>query len=325
MKILVTGGAGYIGSFMVKTLIDNGDEVAIVDNLKRGHRWAINGKAEFVEGDILNSDLMNNLFAKNKFDGVIHFAGLISMEESVKNPQLYFQNNVQGSTNLIECMLKHNVNKIIFSSTAGVYGDPIKIPIPEDHPRNPKNPYGESKLRVEKLLESYQKTNRLNFVSLRYFNAAGASIDGTIGEDHNPETHIIPLAIKAALENGEFSLYGTDYGTLDKTCIRDYIHVLDLVEAHLLALSKLQKETGGFFYNVGTGIGFSNRQVIETVKKISGVDFEVVEKERRPGDAEILIADPTKIKRELDFSPKYSNLEIIVDTAYKWHKNKNLK
>jgi len=324
MKILVTGGAGYIGSFMVNTLIDHGNEVTVIDNLERGHRWAINDKAEFIKGNILDSELMNSIFSKNKFDGVIHFAGLISMEESVKNPQLYFQNNVQGSTNLIECMLKHNINKIIFSSTAGVYGDPVKIPIPEDHPKNPKNPYGESKLRVEKLLESY-KARGLNFVSLRYFNAAGAAIDGSMGEDHNPETHIIPFAIKAALENGEFYLYGTDYSTPDGTCVRDYIHVLDLVEAHLLSLSKLQKETGGFFYNVGTGVGFSNKQVVEMVKKVSGIDFKVMDKERRAGDADILVADVTKIKKELDFSPRYSNLEIIVGTAYKWHKNKKLK
>ncbi len=305
---------------MTQVLVARGDDVTVLDNLERGHREAIDQKAKFVEGDILDPNLMNNLFLKNKFDGVIHFAGLISMEESVKNPQLYFQTNVAGSTNLMECMLKYNVNKIIFSSTAGVYGDPIKIPIPEDHPKNPKNPYGESKLRVEKLLESYKKTHDLNFVSLRYFNAAGGSADGSMGEDHIPETHIIPLAMKAALTNGEFFLYGTDYSTPDGTCIRDYIHVLDLVQAHILALSKLEKENGGFFYNVGTGIGVSNRQVIEMVKKISGIDFKVIEKERRPGDAEILVAGANRINKELGFVAKYSDLKTIVETAWKWQK-----
>lgn len=321
MNILVTGGAGYIGSFMTRVLINRGDEVTVLDNLERGHKNAVDSRAKLVEGNILNVSLASEVFSKNKFDAVIHFAGLISMEESVTNPDLYFENNVQGSQNIIETMLKNSVNKIIFSSTAGVYGNPQKIPIPEDHPKNPENPYGESKLRVEKLLESYRQDHNLNFVSLRYFNAAGASLDGGMGEAHDPETHIIPLAIKAALLDQEFYLYGTDYNTPDGTCVRDYIHVLDLVEAHLLALDKLNRGNGGVFYNVGTGKGFSNREVIEMVKKISGINFKVKERERRSGDSEVLIADPVKINKELRFEPKYSDLETIIRTAWEWHKN----
>lgn len=321
MKILVTGGAGYIGSFMTRALINRGDEVTVLDNLERGHKDSVDSRAELIEGNILDVSLTSRVFSKNKFDAVMHFAGFISMEESVANPDLYFENNVQGSQNIIETMLKNSVKKIIFSSSAGVYGDPQKIPIPEDHPKNPKNPYGESKLRVENLLELCRQTHNLNFASLRYFNAAGASLDGKMGEDHIPETHIIPLAIKAALEDKEFYLYGTDYDTADGTCIRDYIHVLDLAEAHLLALGKLNKENGGFFYNVGTGKGFSNREVIDMVKKISGVNFKVKEDKRRSGDSKILVADPAKIKNELGFEPRYSDLETIVKTAWGWHKN----
>lgn len=323
MKVLVTGGAGYIGSFMTKALVDRADTVVVFDNLERGYKNAVDPKAELVEGNILDINSILRVFSKNKFDAVLHFAGFISMEESVKNPNMYFENNVQGSKNVIEAMLQNNVKKIIFSSTAGVYGDPQKIPIPEDHPKNPKNPYGESKLRVENLLESYRQTHNLGFASLRYFNAAGASFNGKMGEAHIPETHIIPLAIEAALKGKEFYLYGTDYNTSDGTCIRDYIHVLDLVDAHLLALSKLEKTEGGFFYNVGTGLGFSNKQVIEMIKKISGTDFKVIEKDRRPGDAETLIADPVKIREDLGFSPKYSDLETIVKTAYSWHKSQS--
>lgn len=320
MKILITGGAGYIGSFMVKRLLERGDKVIVVDSLERGHRESVDNRAELIVGNLLDKPFVSGLLSKNHFDAVIHFAGYISMAESVENPGMYFENNVFGGLNILEEMRRNNINNFIFSSTAGVYGNPIKIPIPEDHPKNPTNPYGESKLMVEKILAWYQKIYGLNFVSLRYFNASGAAFDGSMGENHNPETHIIPLAIKAALKAEEFTLYGTDYNTPDKTCIRDYIHVIDLVEAHILALEKLQRDKGGFFYNVGTGKGYSNKEVIEMVKKVGGVNFKVKIENRRLGDAEELIADPTKIQKELGLKPQYSDLETIVKTAWEWHK-----
>ncbi|MBI2031264.1 MAG: UDP-glucose 4-epimerase GalE [Candidatus Levybacteria bacterium] len=321
MKILVTGGAGYIGSFMVKRLLKNGDDVVVLDSLERGQREAIDTKAKFVQGDLLNPEILENTFSTDKFDAVIHFAGYISMAESMENPKLYFQNNTLGSLNLIEQAVRHNIKSLVFSSTAGVYGNPIKTPISEDHQTLPTNPYGESKLMVEKILAWYNKIFGLSFASLRYFNAAGASLDGNMGEDHDPETHIIPLAIKATLGNSEFSLFGNDYDTPDGTCIRDYIHVIDLVESHLLTLQKLKENPDDYYYNVGTGKGYSNKEVLEMVKKISGIDFKVKNSSRRSGDVDVLIADPTKIKKELGFEPKYSDLETIVKTAWEWRKN----
>ncbi len=326
MRILLTGGAGYIGSFVVKRLLEKGDEVIVLDSLERGEERNIDKRAIFIKANLWDRDKLEDAFRKYNFEAVMHFAGLISMEESMENPGIYFYNNTGGSLELIEHATKNNVKYFIFSSTAGVYGNPIKTPIPEDHPTNPTNPYGESKLMVEKILPWYNRIYGLNFISLRYFNAAGASLDGSMGEGHDPETHIIPLAIKAALENKEFTLYGDNYNTKDGTCIRDYIHVIDLVEFHILALEKLKKEQGGFFYNVGTGQGYSNREVIEMIKKVSGIGLKVKIAARRPGDAEVLIADPTKIKNELGFNPRYSDLETIIKTAWKWYKNSsNLK
>lgn len=331
MNVLITGGAGYIGSFMVKSLLERGDSVVVLDSLERGHRGAIDEKVKFIQGNILDQETVEKVFVENQFDAAIHFAGYISMAESMKNPGIYFHNNTLGSLNLIETSVKYKIKSFIFSSTAGIYGNPTKIPIPEDHANNPTNPYGESKLMVEKILSWYGKIYGLSFACLRYFNAAGASLDSNMGESHDPETHIIPLAVKAALENSEFILYGNDYNTPDGTCIRDYIHVIDLVESHLLALDKLGKGGGGlpagrqgFFYNVGTGQGHSNKEIIDMIKKISGVDLNIKISSRRPGDAEVLIADSTKIKNELGFNPRYSDLETIVKTAWEWHK-KNSK
>lgn len=322
MKILVTGGAGYIGSFMVKYLLDNNYQVVVFDNLERGYRDAIDSRAEFIKGDIRNTEDLNSLF-KQSIDAVIHFAGLISVEESTREPEIYEDNNVVGSRNLFTTAIKNNVKKIIFSSTAAVYGNPLKIPIPEDHSKNPTSPYGETKLEVENILTDLRKeTPDFSFAALRYFNASGAAIDGSMGENHKPETHIIPLAIKAALNSLEFSLFGNDYDTPDGTCIRDYIHVLDLVKAHVLALEKLNKESGGYYYNVGTGNGYSNRQVVEEVERVSGKKINVSEKERRAGDPSRLIADSTKINTELGFSPTHSDLATIVESAYKWYTNK---
>lgn len=324
MRVLVTGGAGYIGSFMVKRLLTDKHDVVVVDSLERGHKEVVDNRARLIVGNLLGKQFVKKLFVRFKFEAVIHFAGYISMSESMQNPFIYFQNNTLVALQLLEEMRKNHLNNFIFSSTAGVYGNPIKVPIPEDHSKNPTNPYGESKLMVEKILAWYKGIYGINYVSLRYFNAAGASLDGSMGEDHNPESHIIPLAIKAALNKSEFNLFGTDYKTSDGTCIRDYIHVIDLVEAHVLALNKLQSEKGGFYYNVGTGKGYSNRQVIEMVKKVSGIDFEVSVQPRRPGDADELVANPSSIQKDLGFVPEYSSLETIVKTAWEWHRNKKV-
>lgn len=331
MKILVTGGAGYIGSFMTKRLLDLGHEVVVFDSLERGYMAAVDERAEFVQGNVKNDKNLENLFSKNSVDAVMHFAGYISVEESTKDPEMYFWNNTIGTENILKAMINiGGIGNFIFSSTAAVYGNPVKIPIPEDHPTAPTSPYGESKLKVEEMLKSYQEETGLSFVSLRYFNAAGAALDGSMGEAHDPETHIIPLAIKAVLESSEFSLYGTDYNTPDGTCIRDYIHVIDLVEAHVLALNRLEREgvlpdgSQGFFYNVGVGRGYSNKEVLDMVKKVSGKELKVKNENRRSGDAEVLVADATKIQSELGFNPRYSDLETIVKSAWEWH-SKNFK
>ena len=247
------------------------------------------------------------------------------MAESVSNPYLYFNNNLNVSLNVIESMVRHRINNFIFSSTAGVYGNPVNIPISEDHPKNPTNPYGESKLIVEKILSWYRKRYGLSFASLRYFNACGASLDGKMGEQHFPETHLIPNVMNALLNKSIFTLYGDDYDTQDGTCIRDYIHVIDLVEAHILTISKLISSGGGFFYNVGTGQGHSNRQILDAIIKTSGSKVNIKIAERRPGDAEVLLADPTLIKKDLGFTPKYSDLGTIIKSAWEWHKKLKIK
>lgn len=322
MKYLVTGGAGYIGSFMVRSLLERGDEVLVLDNLDRGHDWAVDKRAEIVVGDIRDKSILHKIFSENKIEAIFHFAGLISVEESTKNPNMYFENNVLGSKTLFETAAEFGVNKFIFSSTAAVYGNPSEIPIPEDHPKNPTSPYGESKLATEQNLADLRDSSPdVSFVCLRYFNACGAALDGSLGEDHKPETHIIPLAIKAARSGHEFKIFGVDYDTPDGTCLRDYIHVLDLVEAHFLALEKINSEPGGYYFNVGTGKGISNREIVEEVKRISGRDFPVLEFERRAGDADKLIADPTKIN-QLGFSPKHSDLKTIIQSAWNWHNSR---
>lgn len=321
MKILVTGGAGYIGSFMTKALLDRGDAVTVFDNLERGHKEAIDPRAKFVKGDIKNNKDLEYLFANNSFEAIMHFAGLIAVGESEEKPELYYQNNVIGSKNLFETALNiGRVKKFIFSSSAAVYGNPTQVPIPESHPKNPTSEYGKNKLAVEEILLNFQKDNpEVGFVALRYFNAAGAALDGSLGEGHNPETHIIPKVIKSAILGIPFKVFGNDYKTKDGTCIRDYIHVLDLIEVHMLALEKLYKEKGAYNYNVGTGIGYSNKEIIEAVKKVSGKNFDVEYSEIRKGDVDELIADPSKIKTELGFSPRFSDLDTIVNTAWKWH------
>jgi len=327
MKILVTGGAGYIGSFMSKILLDKGYEVVVFDSLERGYKEAIDSRAQFVQGDVKNISELEKLFLGNNIDVVMHFAGYISVEESTNYPDLYRENNIVGSENLFNSAInKGNVKNFIFSSSAAVYGNPTKIPILEDHPTNPMSPYGQTKLEAEGFLKSLQKNNpSIGFACLRYFNACGAALDASIGENHNPETHIMPLAIKAILEDKEFSLFGTNYDTTDGTCVRDYIHVLDLVDAHVKVMDRLIEKKEGFIYNVGIGKGYSNKQVIEAIEKVSGKKMKIRRAERRSGDADVLVADPTKIKQELNFNPKYSDLETIVKTAWLWHKKQKLE
>lgn len=323
MRILVTGGAGYIGSFMTRALLDKGYSVTVFDSLERGHKEVVDSRANFVRGDIKDPASLKNLFSKESIDAVMHFAAFISVEESERNPELYYQNNVVGSENLFRAAIDvGNVKNFIFSSSAAVYGNPTMIPIPEDHVKKPTSEYGKNKLAMEKVLESLRNENpEMNFAALRYFNAAGAALDGTNGESHDPETHIIPLAIKAAIKGTDFKLYGTDYETPDGTCVRDYIHVLDLVEAHVLALDRILKNPGGYSFNVGTGKGHSNREVIQAIEEVSRRRIKIVEEVRREGDSDQLIADPSRIKSELGFSPKYSDLNTIVRTAWKWHEN----
>jgi len=319
MKFLITGGAGYIGSFMVKRLLDDGHEVVVADSLERGYDSSLDPRSKFVKGNLLDTSFINELFSQHSFDCVMHFAAYISVGESMEHPGLYFRNNVFTTVSLLDAMKEHGIKKFIFSSTGTVYGTPTVNPIPETHVKNPENPYAESKLMVEKVLHWYYVAHGIGSAVLRYFNASGAAPDGSLGEKHDPETHLIPNAIKAALANSEFNLYGDDYSTVDGTCVRDYIHVLDLVEAHVLTLKKLDEQNGEYLYNVGTGKGSSNKEVVEMVKKISGVEFPVTIKERRPGDVSETVADPTKIKSELGFEPKYSDLETIVKTAWAWH------
>lgn len=319
MRILVTGGAGYIGSFIVRGLKDAGFEPYILDNLSHGHKEAVSGFPLAKIDLVTETDKLDELFAKEKFDGVIHMAAYIQMGESYEKPAMYFRNNVVGALNLLEAMTKHKVSNFVFSSTAGVYGEPKKIPIEEDDPKEPANPYGETKLMTERMLSWFEKACGLKFISIRYFNAAGAALDGSIGSDQPNESHLIPNAVIAALKGEEFEIFGGDYDTPDGTCVRDYIHVLDLTQAHILALNVLAKGAGSNIYNAGTGRGYSNKEVVEMVKKVVGKDFKVKIGPRRAGDAAKLIASNEKIKKDLGWTPKYS-LEEIVKSTYLWHK-----
>lgn len=317
--ILVTGGAGYIGGFMVRKLVEKGHTVIAIDNLSRNDKPELPENVNFVQGSIGDHETLTNLFRSSHIDGVIHFAAYISMAESMKDPYIYFEDNVYSTLVLLEEMKNHNINNIIFSSTAGVYGNPTQLPIREDHPKNPTNPYGQSKLMVEQILSWYQKIHGISFTALRYFNACGASLDGAYGENHQPETHIIPRAMQTLLSNEPFELFGRDYATFDGTCVRDYIHVLDLVEAHVLALEKIIENPSGKIYNVGTGKGFSNSEILKTIEEVTGRKMNIIEKERRPGDANELVADVSRIAAELGFSPQYSDIRTIVESAWKFH------
>ena len=320
-KILVTGGAGYIGSITVQVLKKEGFEPIIFDNLVTGHKESI-AQEKFYQGDLVKDvGLLDKVFKVEKPEAVIHFAAMSLVGESVINPQKYFTNNLIGALNLLKVMLENKVLKIVFSSTAAVYGEPKKIPIDEEDAKNPTSPYGQSKLMIEKILNDYGQAYSLNSIALRYFNACGALLDGSLGEDHHPETHLIPAAMQAALAKKTFKLFGNDYPTPDGTCIRDYIHVLDLAAGHVAALKFLEKGAKGYhYYNVGTGRGYSVLEVVKMVKQVSRVNFSSPIGPRREGDPARLVAKAEKIKKELGWRAKYSDLETIVKSAWQWHK-----
>ena len=318
MKVLVVGGAGYIGSHMVKMLSQLGHEVTTLDNLSTGHRDSVR-YGQFVEGDIANSVLLNRLFNENHFDGVMHFASFIEVGESVREPARYFQNNLSNTLNLLDAMVRNNVNHFIFSSTAAIFGEPETIPIDENHPRQPINPYGRSKLMVEQALEDYDRAYGLKSVCLRYFNAAGADPDAELGEQHEPETHLIPLILQAASGRRDaISVFGADYDTPDGSCLRDYVHIVDLCTAHFLALENLIKGSGSRRYNLGNGDGFSVLEVIKLTQKITDRDFPVIHDDRRAGDPAVLVADSTLAKSELGWIPEFNDLAAIIKHAWQW-------
>ena len=317
-KILVTGGAGYIGSHTVKLLQDQGYDVIVFDNLSTGHAKAVN--CPLIVGDLADKNLLNKVFSEYEIDAVVHFAASLIVEESMILPGKYFENNVVNGINLVNAMTAHGVRKLIFSSSCVVYGEPQYNPIDEGHPKLPINPYGETKLMFEKILKWYTQANNLSSVSLRYFNAAGASLDASLGEDKEHVTHLIPQVLRvAARQQDVVKIFGNDYATVDGTCIRDYIHVLDLAEAHVLALKKLENDTGVFAYNVGTGHGQSVAQVITAAMEVTGKMIPIEYAPRRPGDAASVEADANKIKTELGFEPKFSDIQTIIKTAWAWH------
>jgi UDP-glucose 4-epimerase len=316
--ILVTGGAGYIGSHTVKELLKAGYEVVVVDDLSSGHREFVL-TPHFVRADIRDRSVLLELFREFPITGVMHFAALTSVPESVGEPARYYEVNLWGTFNLLEVMRAFEVKLFVFSSSAAVYGDPEKIPIPEDHPARPKSPYGKTKLMVEEILADYAKAYDFRYVSLRYFNAAGSDPEGEIGEWHEPERHLIPIVLEVAAGKRPYlEIYGTDYETPDGTGIRDYIHVSDLASAHVLALQYLEKGGKSEVFNLGIGRGYSVREVVEICRRVTGREIPVHEAPRRPGDPAILVADPSKAKRVLGWKPRFTELEPIVETAWNW-------
>ncbi|HBL36099.1 MAG TPA: UDP-glucose 4-epimerase GalE, partial [Firmicutes bacterium] len=321
MKVLVTGGAGYIGSQVALDLAREGHDPVILDNLGKGHREAVI-KGTFIQGEISDFDLVTEVIAREKVEAVIHLAAHSLVGESVKDPAKYFRNNIGNGQALLDALVAGGVKYLVFSSTAAVYGEPEQVPIPEDHPKNPTNPYGFSKLTFEGILQFYEQAYGLRFMSLRYFNAAGADPEAEIGEDHHPESHLIPIVLQTALgARDHLELYGTDYPTPDGTCVRDYIHVADLSQAHLLALKALAAGGNSAIYNLGNGQGYSNKEVIETARRVTGKEIRVLNGPRRPGDPAVLVASSAKIKAELGWNPKYPDLEQIIATAWRWHQS----
>ncbi len=319
--ILVMGGAGYIGSHTVRHLLNNGYDVVVADNLIYGHREAVDERAVFVHADLADKFSLQKLFDTHKIDAVVHFAAFTYVGESVQDPEKYYQNNVVGTVNLLNAMMAHNVKKIVFSSTCATYGDPLYTPIDEKHSQNPINPYGRTKLMIEQIFADYEKAYGLQHIALRYFNAAGCAADGSIGESHTPETHLIPLVLKAIKgERKNIKVFGTDYDTPDGTCIRDYIHVEDLATAHRLAVEKLGSYNGCL--NLGTGVGTSVKEIISAAEKVSGKTCPTEYAERRAGDPARLFADNSKAKEVLGWKPEYTNIEDIIRTAWIWETNR---
>lgn len=319
MKVLVVGGAGYIGSHCVRRLLEMGDEPMVMDNLSNGHRGALNPAVPFFEGDLGDQPWVREIFAEHRPDVVMHFAAFAYVGESVERPMKYYRNNVVNTLLLLEEMLRAGIHRFVFSSTCATFGVPESLPISEDLPQRPINPYGQTKLDIENALRALARSTPLGFASLRYFNASGADPRGDLGEDHAPETHLIPLVIEAALGRREgLTIFGTDYPTPDGTAIRDYIHVNDLADAHLLAMRQLTPGAG-LFYNLGTESGHSVRAVIESVERISGRKVPYTEGLRRAGDPPKLYADSSRIREELGWVPRYRSLDEIVETAWRWH------
>jgi len=320
MSVLVTGGAGYIGSHTVAELIETSEDVVIIDNLEKGHKEAVLGGKLYC-GDLRDNEFLDKVFRENDIESVIHFAAYSLVGESTGDPLKYYNNNVVSTLNLLTKMKEYGVNKIVFSSTAAVYGEPEHVPIQENSRTLPSNPYGETKLAIEKALKWADSAYGIKYVSLRYFNAAGAHISGKIGEDHNPETHLIPIVLQVALGKREHvTIFGDNYETPDGTCIRDYIHVTDLAQAHILALKQLRSTGESSIYNLGNGQGFSVKEVIKAASEVTGIKIKTVIGDRRPGDPAVLVASSDKIKKNLNWDPVYNDLMTIIETAWNWHK-----
>ncbi len=318
MRVLIIGGAGYIGSHMVKVLCQQGFEVTVLDNLSAGYRDAVRG-GRFVEGDLADTALLDRLFGEGNFAGVMHFASCIQVGESMRAPAKYYRNNVANTLNLLDAMVAHRVRCFIFSSTAAIFGEPLRVPIDEAHPKNPINPYGRGKWMVEQIAADYDQAYGLKSICLRYFNAAGADPEGEIGERHDPETHLIPLVLQAASgRRPHLTVFGADYDTPDGTCIRDYIHVNDLCDAHLLALQRLWQGAKSTAYNLGNGNGFSVRQVLDTAQRVTNLPIPVRYGERRTGDPARLVADSLLARNELGWRPRYADLAAIIQHAWQW-------
>ncbi|NKI20843.1 UDP-glucose 4-epimerase GalE [Paenibacillus dendritiformis] len=319
MAVLVTGGAGYIGSHTVAELLDRGEEVVVADSLETGHADAVLGGALHV-GDIRDKAFLEGVFRQHKFDAVIHFAAYSLVGESMSNPAKYYDNNVHGTQVLLEAMQRFGVKRIVFSSTAATYGEPERTPIEESFATNPTNVYGETKLTMERMMRWFDRVHGIRYVSLRYFNAAGAHESGRIGEDHQPETHLVPIVLETALgKRSEIAVFGSDYPTRDGTCIRDYIHVSDLADAHLLAVDYLRNDGASEIFNLGSGNGFSVLEVIRTAERVTGLTIPTAIRERRAGDPAVLIASADKAKAVLGWQPKRDNLEKIIESAWRWH------
>ncbi|MDT1957595.1 UDP-glucose 4-epimerase GalE [Carnobacterium divergens] len=322
MTILVLGGAGYIGSHGVDQLIEKGYQVVVVDNLQTGHKEAIHKEARFYQGDIRDKAFLQDIFKKEGIDGVLHFAANSLVGESMEQPLTYFNNNVYGTQVVLEVMEEFDVKKIVFSSSAATYGEAKVMPIAESAPTNPTNPYGETKLMMEKMLKWCEEAYQMNYVALRYFNVAGAKINGQIGEDHTPETHLIPLVLQTALgQRAELSIFGNDYDTPDGTCIRDYVHVQDLIAAHILALEYLEAGNSSNIFNLGSSTGFSVQEIVEAARKITGKEIPTKVEARRAGDPSTLVAASQKAQDTLGWKPEYTTMDTIIESAWNWHVN----